>query len=260
MCVCFDPKGGYAFFETSFLPGQHQQLPRVQPKAWLKSPVYQATTPHGYCLRFSVILYFSRLIRFPSQSHQSSLFFAPHDPSPSAVDICSTTFRVWVLPNWDYCASKWCRPLKVTAPHPRILQQPLRLSPTVFSCHRCHRIRNRKGKPMEIWYSPRRGRRFERSLSIRRDGRKSWMRFGCHPTRLEVNGWMVTWLTVLRIRTPSSLKPYPIWHTHNIADTLPLMIFSSPVVHAKVRTYSCWINFIIILPLLFLPLVLDASF
>ncbi|XP_045031391.1 uncharacterized protein LOC116925410 [Daphnia magna] len=45
--------GGYAFFETSFLPGQHQQLPRVQPKAWLKSPVYQATTPHGYCLRFS---------------------------------------------------------------------------------------------------------------------------------------------------------------------------------------------------------------
>ncbi|KAI9556583.1 hypothetical protein GHT06_016373 [Daphnia sinensis] len=45
--------GGYAFFETSFLPGQHQQLPRVQPKAWLKSPVYRATTPHGYCLRFS---------------------------------------------------------------------------------------------------------------------------------------------------------------------------------------------------------------
>jgi hypothetical protein len=56
-CFLFWPLGGYAFFETSFLPGQHQQqqLPGVQPKAWLKSPVYQATTPHGHCLRFSVI-------------------------------------------------------------------------------------------------------------------------------------------------------------------------------------------------------------
>ncbi|XP_057373369.1 uncharacterized protein LOC130694310 [Daphnia carinata] len=45
--------GGYAYFETSFLPGQHQQLPGVQAKAWLKSPVYQPTTPSGHCLHFS---------------------------------------------------------------------------------------------------------------------------------------------------------------------------------------------------------------
>jgi len=48
---CFQ-KGGYVFFETSSL--SVQQLPGIQSKAWLKTPVYQPTGPNGLCLKFSV--------------------------------------------------------------------------------------------------------------------------------------------------------------------------------------------------------------
>ena len=68
--------GGYAFFETSSLAVQ--QLPGIQAKAWLKSPVYQPTTPRGHCLRFSV------------------RFWPFFKIGKSIVPICvfSTTFRV----------------------------------------------------------------------------------------------------------------------------------------------------------------------
>ena len=46
--------GGYVFFETSSV----QQLPGIEAKAWLKSPVYRATTPTGNCFRFAVRLPF----------------------------------------------------------------------------------------------------------------------------------------------------------------------------------------------------------
>lgn len=52
--------GGYVFFETSSL--SVQQLPGVHAKAWLKTPVYRATTPNGQCLKFSVNLQTKLLI------------------------------------------------------------------------------------------------------------------------------------------------------------------------------------------------------
>lgn len=60
--LSFAFSGGYVFFETSSL--SVEQVAGFEAKAWLKTPIYEPTTPNGNCLRFSVLYFYFHSLLF----------------------------------------------------------------------------------------------------------------------------------------------------------------------------------------------------